>query len=165
MVPCSCKADLYREVSKMKLAIVVALFMTTVITRPCISFQHAAEKRTIYRPRMSSDPKANNPSDDDNLQLDPKVASDFTIQVCTSTNCLRRLQSMGLDQYHVLEELYERAESQNVETHIIIEDGPCQGGKNCKLGPCVAVLHDDFYGNVALEGMDGVEFRERVFHK
>lgn len=137
--------------------------MTTMITHSCLSFQLAVEKRTIYSPHMSSyDPETNNPSDTDNLRLDPNVAKDFTIQVCTSTNCSKCLQRMGLDQYHVLEELYARAESQNVEAHMIIEDGPCQGGKNCKLGPCVAVLHDDFYGNVALEGMNGVEFRERV---
>lgn len=137
--------------------------MTTLIAHHCLSFQPAAEKRTICMPHMSSnDPKANNLSDADNLALDPNIASDFTIQVCTSTSCSKRLQRMGLDQYHVLGELYARAESHNVETFMIIEDGPCQGGKNCNLGPCVAVLHDDFYGNVALEGMNSNEFRERV---
>jgi hypothetical protein len=30
-------------------------------------------------------------------------------------------------------------------------------------GPCVAVLHDDFDGNVALDGMNSKEFQERVY--
>ena len=30
-------------------------------------------------------------------------------------------------------------------------------------GPCVAVLHDDFDGNVALDGMTSKEFQERVY--
>jgi len=147
---------------KMILVRAVAV-MTTVIAHPCVSFQPAAKKRIISTLQESSnDPKTNNPSVADTSPLDPNIASDFTIQVCTSTNCSKRLQRMGLDQYHVLAELYARAESQNVETFMIIEDGPCQGGKNCSLGPCVAVLHEDFYGNVALEGMNGNEFRERV---
>ena len=47
---------------------------------------------------------------------------------------------------------------------MIIEDGGCRGGKNCGLGPCVAVLHEDFDGSVALEGMAQFEINERVFH-
>ena len=62
----------------------------------------------------------------------------------------------------MLGEIYAKAQSANVESSMTIEDGGCQGGKNCRLGPCVAVLHEDFVGNVALEGMDSNEFRERV---
>lgn len=29
-------------------------------------------------------------------------------------------------------------------------------------GPCVAIQHEDFVGNVALEGMTSNEFKERV---
>jgi hypothetical protein len=69
---------------------------------------------------------------------------------------------MGLDQYHVLGEIYARAQARNVQECMVIEDRTCQGGKNCKLGPCVAILHEDFDGNVALDGMSGNEFKERV---
>lgn len=96
--------------------------------------------------------------------LDTSIAQQFTIQVCTSTSCTKLLKNLGLDRYHVLGEIYSKAQSAKVESCMVIEDGGCQGGKNCKLGPCVAVLHDDFVGNVALEGMGSNEFRERVFH-
>ena len=121
---------------------------------------------TAYKPKLhkpslhmaSTGPEPDNPQS--NLPLDPIAASDFTIQVCTSTNCSKRLRQ--LDRYHVLGEIYARAQAWNVEECMIIEDGSCQGGKNCKLGPCVAILHEDFDGNVALEGMSGNEFKERV---
>lgn len=64
----------------------------------------------------------------------------------------------------MLGEIYAQAQAANMEKYIIIEDGGCQGGKNCKMGPCVAILHDDFDGNVALEGMNSNEFLEHVFH-
>jgi hypothetical protein len=94
--------------------------------------------------------------------LDSDIAAQFTIQVCTSTSCTRKLTDVGLDQYHVLGELYAQAQAVNLEQVMIIEDGGCQGGKNCKMGPCVAILHDEFDGNVALEGMNSNEFTERV---
>ncbi len=31
------------------------------------------------------------------------------------------------------------------------------------VGPCVAILHEDFDGNVALDGMNSKEFQERVY--
>lgn len=96
--------------------------------------------------------------------LDPNVAAQFSIQVCTSTSCTKKLNSLGLDQYHVLGEIYAHAQSANLEECMIIEDGSCQGGQNCKMGPCVAISHEDFDGNVALEGMNSNEFQQRVFH-
>ena len=100
--------------------------------------------------------------DVENPPLDPTVAQQFTIQVCTSTSCTKKLNALGLDQYHVLGELYAKAQEANIESCVIIEDGGCRGGKNCKFGPCVAILHEDFDGSVALEGMGSAEFRERV---
>jgi hypothetical protein len=99
-----------------------------------------------------------------NKQLDKTTAQQFTIQVCTSTSCCKKLNQLGLDQYHLLGELYEEARIANIEQDIIVEDGGCRGGMNCKMGPCVAVLHEDFDGSVALEGMAQSEFNERVFH-
>ena len=69
-----------------------------------------------------------------------------------------------MDQYHSLGEIYAQAQAAGLERDMIIEDGGCQGGKNCKLGPCVSVQHEEFMGNVALEGMQASEFRESVFH-
>ncbi len=66
--------------------------------------------------------------------LDPDTAAQFSIQVCTSTSCTRKLDEAGLDQYHVLGEIYARAQSVNLEKCMIIEDGGCQGGRNCKMG-------------------------------
>lgn len=96
--------------------------------------------------------------------LDPNIAAQFTIQVCTSTSCTRKLKDQGLDQYTVLGDIYALAQSANMEECMIIEDGGCQGGKNCKMGPCVAILHEDFMGNVALEGMNSEEMQQSVFH-
>ena len=99
-----------------------------------------------------------------NKQLDKNTAQQFSIQVCTSTNCCRKMNQLGLDQYHILGEIYEKARLANIEKDMIVEDGGCRGGKNCRLGPCVAVMHEDFVGSVALEGMVQSEFNERVFH-
>lgn len=126
---------------------------------------------TSFSGRRSSPRKAtlrNNPSETMDgstaniTPLDPKVAQQFTIQVCTATSCCRKMNELGLDKYHTLGEIYAKAQEGNIETSMIIEDGGCQGGKNCKLGPCVAILHEDFDGNVALDGMGSAEFRERV---
>jgi len=95
--------------------------------------------------------------------LDPGIASQFTIKVCTSTSCTRKLKERGLDQYHVLGELYAQAQSANMEKCVIVEDGGCQGGRNCKMGPCVAIQHEEFMGNVGLEGMNSNEFQESVW--
>lgn len=96
--------------------------------------------------------------------FDTDIAAQFTITVCTSTSCTRKLKEAGLGQYDVLGELYAQAQSVNLEKSMTIEDGGCQGGRNCKLGPCVGITHEDFDGNVALEGMHATEFRESVFH-
>ena len=101
---------------------------------------------------------------DQEVKLDKRTAQQFTIKVCTSTSCSKKLQQLGLDQYQILGDLYEKARIDNVEEDLIIEDGGCRGGKNCKLGPCVAIFHEDFDGSVALEGMGQTEFNERVFH-
>lgn len=107
---------------------------------------------------------ATDDQDTSNKQLDKSTAQQFTIQVCTSTSCCKKLNNLGLDKYQVLGDLYEKARLEDVETDLIIEDGGCRGGKNCGMGPCVAVLHEDFDGSVALEGMAQSEFNERVFH-
>ena len=43
-----------------------------------------------------------------------------------------------------------------------MEEGACLGA--CKNSPCVAVEHEDFIGQVSIEGMTASEFSDRVFH-
>ena len=126
------------------------------------AFVLSTQTKLMFPTAILMTSSSNHPIDTERLALDPTVASDFTIQVCTSTNCSRRLQQLGLDEYHVLGEIYAKAEARKIEECMIIEDGKCLGGKNCKLGPCVAILHDDFDGPVALEGMTSNEFKERA---
>jgi len=116
----------------------------------------------VGRIRVTSDATIETTAKPVNSALDPTIAARFTVQVCTSTSCTRKLNQLGLDQYHVLGEIYAQAQAVDLEKCTIIEDGGCQGGKNCKIGPCVSVQHEDFHGNVALEGMNSNEFQERV---
>ncbi len=140
------------------------LFRLTIVATflvHCVSFSGRSNcsRKTTLRENPSG---TMDDSITKNAPLDPKVARQFTVQVCTSTSCCRKMHELGLDQYHTLGEIYAKAQEANVEKSMIIEDGSCQGGKNCKLGPCVAILHEEFDGNVALEGMGSAEFRERV---
>lgn len=144
------------------------LLMAVVTIYPCSAF-HSGRPSTLSLGRPSNVNVALTSSEDASTQcaepstLDTEIASQFTIQVCTSTNCSRKLKEVGLDQYHALGEIYAQAESANLEKCIIIEDGGCQGGKNCKMGPCVGIMHEDFDGNVALDGMNSNEFQQRVY--
>mmetsp|Transcript_14798 Transcript_14798/g.32147 ORF Transcript_14798/g.32147 Transcript_14798/m.32147 type:complete len:185 (+) Transcript_14798:126-680(+) len=144
-----------------------AILLVAVTTiYPCFAFH------SVGRPPNPSTNAASllRASDDAAVQhsaessLDPSIAAQFTIQVCTSTSCTRKLKDAGLDQYQALGEIYAQAQSANLEKSMIIEDSGCMGGRNCKMGPCVAVMHEDFEGNVALEGMNSNEFQESVFH-
>ena len=132
---------------------------------PCDSFQLGRHSiRSLYLPTATKASRLQ-ATDDTTIQqeeLDREIAQQFTIQVCTSTSCTKKLKQLGLDQYHVLGEIYAYAQSANLETCMVIEDGGCNGGKNCQMGPCVSIQHEDFVGNVALEGMNSNEFRERV---
>mmetsp|Transcript_22893 Transcript_22893/g.39169 ORF Transcript_22893/g.39169 Transcript_22893/m.39169 type:complete len:184 (-) Transcript_22893:370-921(-) len=141
------------------------LLALSALTVPSSAFQSGGPLNLIRMshagPLKAADETLSSPT---KPSLDPDVAAQFTIKVCTSTSCTRKLKEQGLDQYHALGEVYAMAQSANMEKCVIIEDGACQGGKNCKMGPCVAIQHEDFVGNVALEGMNSNEFNERVFH-
>lgn len=155
---------------------ITLLFITIAITHQCCdAFRAAAwliptgryNRITQRQWQLASAAETSGDQDilvSSNKQLDKMTAQQFSIQVCTSTNCCRKMNQLGLDQYHMLGELYEKARLANIEKDMIVEDGGCRGGKNCKLGPCVAVMHEDFDGSVALEGMGQSEFNERVFH-
>ena len=137
---------------------------------PCGSFQLGRHnKHSLYLPTTTKECRLQAIDDSTTIQeeeqskeLDREIAQQFTIQVCTSTSCTKKLKQVGLDQYHVLGEIYAHAQTANLETCMVIEDGGCNGGKNCQMGPCVSIQHEDFVGNVALEGMNSNEFRERV---
>ena len=100
--------------------------------------------------------------DDESSLLDPKVSSQFKILTCSSTSCTKRSQAFGLDEYALFSGLYQRKEEAGASP-VEIEESSCLGC--CKVGPCVGIEHEDYYGTVALEGMKPNEFNDRVFQK
>lgn len=144
--------------------IISILAIATQQLRCCCAFQPVLPCHKQSRWTLSAAAGDQDTTLSSNKQLSKSIAQQFTIRVCTSTSCSKKLHNLGLDQYQVLGDLYEKARIENVEADLIIEDAGCRGGKNCKLGPCVAIFHEDFDGSVALEGMAQTEFNERVFH-
>ena len=65
---------------------------------------------------------------------------------------------MGLDPYSTFSAFYTRAEN----TEVNVQEVACVG--SCQYGPCCAVEHEDYVGQVALEGMTPAEFNARAFH-
>lgn len=88
------------------------------------------------------------------------AASKFKIVTCMSTSCSKRRKNLGMDSLSTFSAFYTRSRGDGDDPLIIVEEGPCLGA--CKMAPCVAVEHDDFVGNVALEGMTDREFMDRV---
>jgi hypothetical protein len=96
---------------------------------------------------------------DARARIDPAVAEKFKILTCSSTSCAQKRQSCGLDEFATFGAFYSRIQNGRVPD-VQLEESPCLG--SCKMSPCVAIQHDDFEGNVALEGMTGNEFTERL---
>lgn len=94
--------------------------------------------------------------------LDPKISSQFKIITCSSTACKKQMQKFGLDEYAILGGLYQRKQDANA-FDVTVEETSCLGG--CKVGPCVGVEHEDYFGTVGLEGMKPNEFNDSIFHK
>jgi len=94
--------------------------------------------------------------------FDPSIAGQFTIKICSSSSCLKRSTTFGLEDYALLSGLYQRKE-ENGATRVKIEEGTCMG--RCKFGPCIGVEHEDYEGFVGLEGMEPPELSHRVFQK
>ena len=92
-------------------------------------------------------------------RLDPAVAEKFKILTCSSTSCAQKRKVCGLDEFATFGAFYSRIKHGNAPD-VQLEESPCLG--SCKMSPCVAIQHEDFIGNVALEGMTGNEFIERV---
>jgi len=104
------------------------------------------------------------PNDESEVQqctpLDSDTAKQFKIVTCSSTACVKRTSSFGLDEYAIFSGIYERKE-ENGAPDVQVEQGPCMG--RCKFGPCIGIEHEDYEGFVGLEGMEGDEIASRVF--
>lgn len=94
--------------------------------------------------------------------LEPSIAEQFKIKICSSTSCMKRYQVFGLDEYALYSGLYQRKED-NGASAVQIEEGPCMG--RCKFGPCIGIEHEDYEGFIGLEGMEPQEMSCRVFQK
>ena len=94
--------------------------------------------------------------------IDPMVSAKFKILTCSATSCCKKRSTLGMDPYSTFSAFFTRIQEGEFP-NVQVEETSCLG--SCKLAPCVAVEHDDFEGTVALEGMTGNEFNERVFHK
>ena len=91
--------------------------------------------------------------------LDPAISRKFKILTCSSTSCAKKRQICGMDDYATYGAFFTRIKEGNAPD-VQLEEAPCLG--SCKKSPCVAIQHEDYDGNVALEGMNGNEFTERV---
>lgn len=98
--------------------------------------------------------------DDNELELDPSIAKQFKIKICTSTSCSKTSNKLGLDEYALFSGIFQRKEESGASS-VQVEEGPCMG--RCKYGPCIGVEHEDYEGFVGLEGMQPNELSHRVF--
>jgi hypothetical protein len=118
---------------------------------------------------LSQSSNSNSNRHTNNLQalVDPQavetvaaVAEQFKLITCMSTGCSQKRKILGMDELATFGAFYARRADANAMTAVQLEEGPCLGA--CKKGPCVAIQHDDFEGNVGLEGMTDDELSERV---
>ncbi len=115
--------------------------------------------------RMTSNSN-NNEAIDQETTSNNNISSQFKILTCSSTPCSKRSQAFGLDEYALFSGLYQRREEADEyldASQVVIEESSCLGC--CKVGPCIGIEHEDYYGTVALEGMKPNEFKDRVFQK
>lgn len=97
----------------------------------------------------------------DTIPLEPSVCEQFKILTCSSTSCAKKRKVLGMDEFATFGAFYGRIKDGRAPG-VQIEESPCLG--SCKKAPCVAIQHDEFIGNVGLEGMTATELAERVFH-
>jgi Thioredoxin-like [2Fe-2S] ferredoxin len=91
--------------------------------------------------------------------LEDSVAGKFTIRTCASTSCSARRRQLRLDEFATYTAFYVL--SQERAPSVSVAESSCLG--SCRLGPCVAIEHDDYDGPVSVEGMAPDEFAKRVF--
>lgn len=88
-----------------------------------------------------------------------KVASKFKVMTCSASSCAQKRKVMRLDDFATYGGFYNRIKEGPFDT-VQLEETSCLG--SCKLAPAVAIQHEDFVGNVALEGMTDNEFSKCV---
>lgn len=91
--------------------------------------------------------------------LDESIAGKFTIRTCASTSCSARRRQLRLDEFATYTAFYVL--SQERAPKVSVAESSCLGA--CRLGPCVAIEHDEYDGPVSVEGMTPDEFAKRVF--
>jgi (2Fe-2S) ferredoxin len=98
----------------------------------------------------------------DIIDVDPDVARKFKVVTCSSTACSKKRTVLGLDEFSTFAAFWSRSQERTSLT-VQVEESSCLG--SCKQAPCVGILHEDFEGAVALEGMDQAEFNAKVFQR
>ena len=96
------------------------------------------------------------------IDVDQDVARKFKIVTCSSTACSKKRTVLGLDEFSTFAAFWSRSQERTSLT-VQVEESSCLG--SCKQAPCVGILHEDFEGAVALEGMDQTEFNAKVFQR
>jgi len=95
--------------------------------------------------------------DNSDIDLDKSICEQLKIKVCASTSCSKKRKILGMDEFATFGGVYERAGTSGVS----VEESTCLG--KCKMAPCVAVEHEDYIGNIGLEGMTDSELSSSMF--
>lgn len=96
------------------------------------------------------------------LDVDPNVARQFKVVTCMSTACSKKRSQLRMDEYSTFSAFWGRSHDRTMSA-VQVEESSCLG--SCKEAPCVGILHEDYEGPVALEGMDQAEFNAKVFQR
>jgi hypothetical protein len=101
---------------------------------------------------------------DDDLFSDDEIliAQQFKLLICSASSCAAQRQALQLEEYATFSAFWERIDDVGLLDQFVMEETSCLGA--CTKAPCVAVEHADYDGTVALDGMDPLEFADRVFH-
>lgn len=94
-------------------------------------------------------------------EMDPDVAAKFKVVTCMSKACSEKRTVLMQDQLSTFSAFWAR--SQDRAPSVQVEESPCLG--SCKQAPCVGIVHEDYEGSVALEGMSEPEFNSKVFQR
>lgn len=130
---------------------IAALFVTSADAFTCMSSRHFSSHLNSHE---------RNKSETLQSELDPNIAKQFKVKICSSTSCEKRSKAFGLEEYALFSGIYERKNEVNLPM-IEIDEAPCMGC--CKFGPCIGVEHEDYEGYVGLEGMESNEITPRIF--
>jgi hypothetical protein len=119
--------------------------------------------RTTVPPKMLRSCRRRRTDDDDLLSDDEiLIARQFKLLICSASSCAAQRQALQLEEYATFSAFWERIDDIGLLDQFVMEETSCLGA--CSKAPCVAVEHADYDGTVALDGMDPLEFADRVFH-